>query len=981
MSFRESMLNRATYTYTILIVVILVCSAPARASVIFDANGNGVSDIWEARYGLSDPVENSDSDQDGRSDREEAVSGTDPWDADSVLGIEIEEPQLDVPFLSWVSRTGKRYRVEGLDSEGHWGAIGDVVPGNGVVVGFADSAEAAGSRWAYRLTVMGEPTYRPEIEDRLKALDSDGDGQDDWTEWRAGTSLVNPSERFQIQSVSIENGVSMTWPTVKGMNYQIEALEDGVWVRGEGVFEGDGARARYTSLAPEGVGLWRLVVDGPDSDGDGLADWEEYLVGLDPKHSNSVGMGRTDQEVVMQDLDLGGVISLETLRPVLNGVEGGEGAVRVRRQGGIAEVTVPLVISGDAVAGVDYEPLPASVTIPFGVNELEIPVRSAYNLPSGSAKQVQISLGSSLDYLLGEVSERSVSLLTGNLINVRDHGAVGDGSTDDTAAIQVAIDVLEGSPEFNGLYFPTGVYRLATLTGSVGSYRLLELGFGGLDGRDIVLRGEPGATLYSDVGTNRSKVLRCSASFRSLSMYDLKVEQSSVPLWPISGSEPNGADGVSVERVGLQPVEQVRFENCEFVNCHRSVSLYGAGYDVRGKCGSAEFIGCRFLNPYGANTLNSMDSWGGGQQVYSTPWVGNALYEGCLFEGGGTTMGDPATSPGGRLKDGSHFGCPLRLVFRNNTVRRMGVEAVFQINSNTFMGGTASSFVVPPTDDTTEAVVIVNSVPSTYVPGESIVIRTPLVPGETPSNSIFTIRGFDPVSRELRITNPGHANSLPVGSLVAKGRTIYLDERWEPSFALIEDNIVEGEIPPGGVAFTGHSGICFTARATVRGNLVTGYALGILSREEVHTPLHPAARGSFVDGNVVVTNDSRVNDAVYTYGIWLRGGGERVHANVIFAPITRKTIGIVLRGDRAFVSGNAVIARELVDNGYGSDQRGVGIGIGNTSQGSRARGNSTSGFDVGIGPAQAHQSPPWYLDSHFSGADVLAVDARGVISE
>ncbi len=105
------MLNRATYTYTILIVVILVCSAPARASVIFDANGNGVSDIWEARYGLSDPVENSDSDQDGRSsyslDREEAVSGADPWDADSVLGIEIEEPQLDVPFLSWVSRTGK----------------------------------------------------------------------------------------------------------------------------------------------------------------------------------------------------------------------------------------------------------------------------------------------------------------------------------------------------------------------------------------------------------------------------------------------------------------------------------------------------------------------------------------------------------------------------------------------------------------------------------------------------------------------------------------------------------------------------------------------------------------------------------------------------------------------------------------------------------------------------------------------------------
>ena len=291
--------------------------------------------------------------------------------------------------------------------------------------------------------------------------------------------------------------------------------------------------------------------------------------------------------------------------------------------------------------------------------------------------------------------------------------------------------------------------------------------------------------------------------------------------------------------------------------------------------------------------------------------------------------------------------------------------------------------MVPPTDDTTEAVVIVYSVPSTYVPGESIVIRTPLVPGETPSNSIFTIRGFDPVSRELRITNPGHANSLPVGSLVAKGRTIYLDERWEPSFALIEDNIVEGEIPPGGRAFLAQSGICFTARSRISG-ISSPASCGAFMARRMSGPPSIQLGGEVwrrVMSSSPETPGSRalilILRMVFGFGDQMSG----IRNNVVYTPVSRKVVGIVVRGNDALVTENTAVAMELVDNGYGSDQRGVGIGIGNTSQGSRARGNSTSGFDVGIGPAQAHQSPPWYLDSHFSGADVLAVDARGVISE
>ena len=46
-------------------------------------------------------------------------------------------------------------------------------------------------------------------------------------------------------------------------------------------------------------------------------------------------------------------------------------------------------------------------------------------------------------------------------VNVRDHGAVGDGISDDTASVQSAID---GIPAGGCVYFPPGVYLTGTLT-------------------------------------------------------------------------------------------------------------------------------------------------------------------------------------------------------------------------------------------------------------------------------------------------------------------------------------------------------------------------------------------------------------------------------------------------------------------------------------------------------------------------------------
>jgi hypothetical protein len=51
----------------------------------------------------------------------------------------------------------------------------------------------------------------------------------------------------------------------------------------------------------------------------------------------------------------------------------------------------------------------------------------------------------------------SNSMITGAMINVRDYGATGDGTTDDSAAMQAAITAATGNGQ-STLYIPTGVY-------------------------------------------------------------------------------------------------------------------------------------------------------------------------------------------------------------------------------------------------------------------------------------------------------------------------------------------------------------------------------------------------------------------------------------------------------------------------------------------------------------------------------------------
>ena len=89
----------------------------------FDNDGDGLLDNWELAYGLN--PENSagangaagDPDQDGYSNSEEQIAGTDPGDANSVLRLSLAPVDRGFYRVSWPAVPGKAYQLEYAENQ------------------------------------------------------------------------------------------------------------------------------------------------------------------------------------------------------------------------------------------------------------------------------------------------------------------------------------------------------------------------------------------------------------------------------------------------------------------------------------------------------------------------------------------------------------------------------------------------------------------------------------------------------------------------------------------------------------------------------------------------------------------------------------------------------------------------------------------------------------------------------------------------
>src|SRR5438552_1681565 len=123
--------------------------------------------------------------------------------------------------------------------------------------------------------------------------DTDGDGVPNRLESVAGTNPFDANSFPRITSSTyLGANFSVSVPCVPGKFYQLQSsstLHSGSWSNESGVIAGTGAVVTLTAPIAGVEKFLRVVISDVDSDDDGLTDWEEMQLGLDPARASSNG--------------------------------------------------------------------------------------------------------------------------------------------------------------------------------------------------------------------------------------------------------------------------------------------------------------------------------------------------------------------------------------------------------------------------------------------------------------------------------------------------------------------------------------------------------------------------------------------------------------------------------------------------------------------------------------------------------------------
>lgn len=263
--------------------------------------------------------------------------------------------------------------------------------------------------------------------------DADGDGVKNRHEFLAGTNPFkkSPGEaHFRAPAVETQaNTLTLAFPTVPGKIYQVESsasLVD-VWSRDTlAGITGDGDSKTLT--VPMSAGnFFRVGVSDQASQGDSVSDWAKQALGLSTA-APIQAQTSFDHTSLAASLQAQNVVSLQPIdtiatQPVDDQTPAADfGVLQISRSGHIllSAVTVPLSQSGTAVAGVDYAPLPGSITFPAGVNSIDIRITPLRNSERTSSATLFLtagapdSPGAEGNYTLGNPAFAGITIHAGN---------------------------------------------------------------------------------------------------------------------------------------------------------------------------------------------------------------------------------------------------------------------------------------------------------------------------------------------------------------------------------------------------------------------------------------------------------------------------------------------------------------------------------------------------------------------------------------
>ena len=176
---------------------ILLAAAVAANAQRVDVNANGMSDIWEWTYNATNAAPTAELDGDGIPNAGEATAGTDPNSAASVPKI---SPLLLSPTnanITMAAQLGKLYQLQSITNLGsaNWLTETSMVVRTGTNFIFPSPKSPA------------LKFYRVVISD----VDSDGDGVNDWEEYKLG---LDPSNALSNATLDNNGNAMLDWPFV-----------------------------------------------------------------------------------------------------------------------------------------------------------------------------------------------------------------------------------------------------------------------------------------------------------------------------------------------------------------------------------------------------------------------------------------------------------------------------------------------------------------------------------------------------------------------------------------------------------------------------------------------------------------------------------------------------------------------------------------------------------------------------------------------
>jgi len=160
-------------------------------------------------------------------------------------------------------------------------------------------------------------------------------------------------------------------------------------------------------MTTEGKAFFRFDVIQDDTDADGLTDFEEAVLGLDPDFETTQPR-RPDLEEAISRLSEGHTLTLGVSRPRAYESTGEHAEWVLFRSGSIEPLTINLSYSGTANSGSDFSSLPTTVEFPAGASALFLPMNPLSDAVLEGQETVTATIEAGEGYDVGTPSEASV---------------------------------------------------------------------------------------------------------------------------------------------------------------------------------------------------------------------------------------------------------------------------------------------------------------------------------------------------------------------------------------------------------------------------------------------------------------------------------------------------------------------------------------------------------------------------------------------